>query len=153
MLGKLLIVGTSVIITSAKFLKPTMKALFSLLENPVSIVALIVRIALWDIFLHIYIYIYAHPHDRPSCGRGRVVSVPRHDLSTERRQSPLPNSIPKCPFIWLAILEISTHACNAPSPNLNLSSALSATITVCSSPNSSISVNISISLVVVLILG
>ena len=50
-------------------------------------------------------------------------------------------------------LEISTHACNAPSPNLNLSSALSATITVCSSPNSSISVNISISLVVVLILG
>ena len=50
-------------------------------------------------------------------------------------------------------LEIATHACNAPSPNLNLSSALSTTVTVCSSPICSISVNISISFVAVLILG
>ena len=37
------------------------------------------------IYVYIYIYIYAHPppHDRPPWGRGRVVSVPKHDLSTD----------------------------------------------------------------------
>ena len=79
----------------------------------------------------VYVYIYAHPpHDRPSWERGRVVSVPKHDLSTDWRQSPLPNSIPKIPEFcnfqdgW-QFLEISTLACNAPSPNLNLSLNLS----------------------------
>ena len=41
------------------------------------------------------IYMLTPPHDRPPWGRGRVVSVPKHDLSTDWRQSPLPNSIPK----------------------------------------------------------
>ena len=52
----------------------------------------------------VYIYIYTHicshpprPNDRPLWGRGRVVSVPMHDLPTDGRQSPLPNSIPKFP--------------------------------------------------------
>ena len=69
------------------------------------------------------------PHDRPPWGRGRVVSVPKHDLSTDWRQSPLPNSIPKFPEFcnfqdsW-QFLEISTRACNAPSPNLNLNLSL-----------------------------
>ena len=42
-------------------------------------------------YIYIYIYVYAYlcsplpppPHDRPSWERGRVVSVPRHDLSTD----------------------------------------------------------------------
>ena len=48
----------------------------------------------------IYIYIYMlppSPDDRPMWGRGRVMSVPIHDLPTDGRQSPLPNSIPKFP--------------------------------------------------------
>ena len=53
----------------------------------------------WHDSIYIYIYIYAHPppHDRPMWGRGRVMSVPMHDLPTDGRQSPLPNSIPKFP--------------------------------------------------------
>ena len=65
----------------------------------------------------------------------------------------------------MAILEIFTHSCNAPSPNFSLSlnlsidslnfvfgSDLSATIIVCSSLNSCSSVSICISSVAVLIL-
>ena len=59
--------------------------------------------------------------DRRGEGEGST-----HDLLTGWRKSPLPNSIPKfqdfCNFQdgW-QFLEISTRACNAPSPNLNLS--------------------------------
>ena len=52
------------------------------------------------IYIYIYIYIYMltpPPHDRPMWGRGRVMSVPMHDLPTDGRQSPLPNSIPTFP--------------------------------------------------------
>ena len=59
-----------------------------------------------DASLSVYVYMHIHicshpptrpPPDRPSWGRGRVVSVPMHDLPTDGRQSPLPNSIPKFP--------------------------------------------------------
>ena len=52
-----------------------------------------------NININIYIYICSPPppHDRPMWGRGRVMSVPMHDLPTDGRQSPLPNSIPKFP--------------------------------------------------------
>ena len=42
-----------------------------------------------NIYIYIYVYVYLcsplppPPHDRPSWERGRVVSVPRHDLSTD----------------------------------------------------------------------
>ena len=39
-------------------------------------------------YIYIYIYIYSPPPDRPSWGKGELVSVPRHDVPTDGRQSP-----------------------------------------------------------------